>query len=145
MTRYRKLITVLLSLAATLVFICSTGANDKEKTGNPKRHKPVTFNKDVAPILEVFATYQGRYDLGNDRTYIISREGNRFFGQATANPKRELFAVSETKFSIPEIEVQITFVKNEKGEVVELLYERNDGVLYCKRTKGDAPAEKQKL
>ncbi len=102
--------------------------------------------REVAKVpLETFATYLGRYDLGNDRIYIISREGDKFFGQATANPKRELFAVSETKFSIPEIEAQITFVKNEKGEVVELLYERNDGVLHCKRMKDDAPAEKQKL
>ena len=94
----------------------------------------------VAP--EVFATYVGRYDLSNNRTYVVSREGDKFFGQATGNPKRELFALSEVKFSIPEIEAQISFVKNEKGEVVELLYERNDGVLHCKRVKDDAPSEK---
>jgi hypothetical protein len=96
----------------------------------------------VAP--EIFATYEGRYDLGNNRNYIVSREGDKFFGQASGNPKREIFAVSEVKFSIPEIEAELTFVKNEKGEVVELLYERNDAVLHCKRMKDDAPVQKQR-
>jgi Copper type II ascorbate-dependent monooxygenase, C-terminal domain len=100
--------------------------------------------REVARVpIEVFAAYVGRYDLGNNRTYTIGRDGDKFFGQATANPKRQLFAMSESAFSIPEIEAQITFVKNEKGEVVELLYERNDGVLHCKRMKDGAPAEKQ--
>jgi hypothetical protein len=96
----------------------------------------------VAP--EVLASYVGRYDLGNNRIYTIIKEGDKFFGQATANPKRELFAVSDVKFLLPEIEAQITFVKNEKGEISELLYERNEGVLHCKRIKDDAPAAKQR-
>lgn len=101
--------------------------------------KPREVTK-IAP--QVFASYSGRYDQGNGRTYIVSREGDRFFGQATGNPKRELLAVSEVKFSIPEIEAEISFVKNEKGEVVELLYERNEGILHFKRVKDETSSEK---
>ena len=64
---------------------------------------------------------------------MVSREGNRYFGQGAKNPKRELFPASETRFFIPEVESQVTFVKGEKGEVLELLYEQNEGLIHCKR------------
>jgi mono/diheme cytochrome c family protein len=97
--------------------------------------KPAALAKVDPKVLEA---YVGKYDMGNNRTYIITREGNRLFGQATANPRRDLFALSETKFVIPEVESQITFVKNEKGEVVELLYEQDERVTNCKRVKDAA-------
>ncbi|MGE0128233.1 MAG: thiol-disulfide isomerase [Blastocatellales bacterium] len=84
---------------------------------------------------QVFDTYAGKYDFGNNRPYFVTREGSRYFGQAPGNPKRELFPAAETKFFIPEVEAQITFVKNEKGEVAELLYEQNDRVTRVKRVK----------
>jgi len=83
---------------------------------------------------KVLSAYLGQYSL-NDRIYTITTEGNRYFGQATGNPKRELFPVSDVKFMIPEVESQITFVKDEKGEVVELLYEQNDRKVQYKRVK----------
>ena len=92
---------------------------------------------------KVFDTYVGKYELGNNREYVVSREGNRYFGQGTKNPKRELFPASETRFFIPEIESQITFVKDEKGEVVELLYDQNEVQRHCKRVKENAAASQK--
>ncbi|HEU4388914.1 MAG TPA: cytochrome c [Blastocatellia bacterium] len=92
----------------------------------------------------VFDTYIGKYDFGNNRPYFITREGNRYFGQAPNNPKRELFATSATKFVIPEVESQVTFVKGDNGEVTELIYEQNERVVHCKRVKeSPAPEGKQ--
>jgi hypothetical protein len=91
----------------------------------------------VAP--QVFDSYVGKYDFGNNRTYIVTREGARYFGQGPGNPKRELFPVSATRYFIPEVESQITFVRDEKGEVVELVYEQNERAIHCKRLK-EAPA-----
>jgi mono/diheme cytochrome c family protein len=82
---------------------------------------------------KVFDAYVGQYDTGNKRIYTITREGDRYFGQATGNPKRELFAMSDVKFSIPEVDSVVTFVKNEKGEVTEMLYEQNDRTNRWKR------------
>ena len=81
----------------------------------------------------MFDTYVGKYDFGNDRQYVVTREGNRFFGQGAKNPKRELFPASETSFFIPEVESQVTFVKDGKGEVVELIYDQNENARHCKR------------
>jgi hypothetical protein len=52
----------------------------------------------------------------NDSNAQCAWEGNRYFGQAPGNPKHELFPVSAAKYFIPEVESQITFVKDEKGE-----------------------------
>jgi hypothetical protein len=46
-----------------------------------------------------------------------------------------MFPITETKFSIPDFEEQFTFVKDEKGEVIELLVEQNGRVSRCKRVK----------
>jgi hypothetical protein len=92
-----------------------------------------------SPLAKVdpsdFDAYVGKYDFGNNRPYFITREGNRYFGQAPNNPKRELFAASATKFVIPEVESQVTFVKDDKGEVTELVYEQNERVVRCKRVR----------
>jgi hypothetical protein len=63
----------------------------------------------------------------------VSREGDRYFGQAPNNPKRELFPVSETTFFIPEVESQVTFIKDQKGDIVELVYDQNETQRRCKR------------
>ncbi len=91
---------------------------------------------------KVYDAYVGRYDLGNNRIYVVTREGDRYFGQATANPKRELFALSESKFLNPEVEGMLTFIKNDKGEIVEMLYERGEGSARYKRMKDDAAEKK---
>src|SRR5215813_7281769 len=92
---------------------------------------------------QVFDTYAGKYDLGNNRSYSVTREGNRYFGQATGGLKREMFPATETKFFVPEVDSQITFIKNEKGEVVEMLREQGGYVTRCKRVKEGAAGSGQ--
>src|SRR5437870_12596108 len=92
---------------------------------------------------QVFDTYVGKYEFAENRPYFVTREGDRYFGQAPNNPKRELFPFSETRFFVPEVESQITFVKDEKGEVVELLYDQNERVRHCKRAKETQAASRQ--
>src|SRR5262249_52556084 len=92
---------------------------------------------------QAFAKLEGRYDIGNQRTYMISREGDRYYGQP-AGPKgpgvkRELFAVSDLKFLLPDVESQITFVKEPGGAVNECVNESSNGSLSGKRVK-DAPS-----
>jgi hypothetical protein len=100
--------------------------------------KPAALAKVDPKLLE---SYVGQYDMGNKRTYTVIRAGDRLYGQATANPKRDLYALSDRKFSIPEVESLITFVSNEKGEIVELIYEQGERVTRCKRIK-DVTANK---
>src|SRR5262245_66437968 len=86
---------------------------------------------------QLFDTYAGKYDLGGNRSYLVIREGDRYFGK-TGGGQREMFPVTETKFILPEAESQITFVKDDKGEVVEMLYDQNGRVIRYKRIKEGA-------
>ncbi|HYL97574.1 MAG TPA: thiol-disulfide isomerase [Blastocatellia bacterium] len=87
----------------------------------------------------VFASYEGEYRLDEKRIYTISREGDRYFGQASGpkgkGPKRELFAISEGKFTIPEVEAQITFIRDDKGGVSEFAWDADNGTAHCKKVK----------
>jgi hypothetical protein len=84
---------------------------------------------------QVFDTYAGKYDVGNNRAIVVTREGARYFSRTPNGLKPEMFPITETKFSIPDFEEQFTFVKDEKGEVIELLVEQNGRVSRCKRVK----------
>jgi len=83
---------------------------------------------------QVFDTYAGKYDFGGARLYLVTREGNRYFGQAAGVQKHELFPATETKFVAPELDASFTFVKDEKGEV-EMLSEQNGISIRRKKVK----------
>jgi mono/diheme cytochrome c family protein len=116
----------------------------------PVRHGEPTYDEMMMGFMEyvaekpkqparidpqVFDTYAGKYDVGNNRAIVVIREGNRYFYQTPNGLKPEMFPVTETKFSIPDFEEQFTFVKDEKGEVIELLIEQNGRVGRYKRVK----------
>lgn len=92
---------------------------------------------------QVFDAYVGKYEFPNKTQYEVTREGNRYFGQAPKNPKRELFAATDSKFFIPEVESQVTFVKDEKGEVIELIYDQNESQRHCKRVRENAASSQK--
>jgi hypothetical protein len=86
---------------------------------------------------QVFDTYAGKYDFGNNRHYSVTREGARYFGQGPFGNKAELLPVTETRFFIAGYEEAITFVKDEMGEVAAL-FEQNGRVVRCKKVKDSA-------
>jgi mono/diheme cytochrome c family protein len=124
----------------------------------PVRHGEPTYDEMMMGFMEyvaekpkqparidpqVFDTYAGKYDVGNNRAIVVIREGNRYFSQTPGGLKPEMFPVTETKFSIPDFEEQFTFVKDEKGEVIELLVEQNGRVVSCKRVREGAAGSGQ--
>jgi CubicO group peptidase (beta-lactamase class C family) len=92
----------------------------------------------VAP--ELFDAYVGRYELGPDRVMTITREGDRLFAQPTGQPKREFLPESETAFFSETPEAQISFVKNETGEVTHMVIHLGGQELRAKRL--DSPEAK---
>lgn len=85
----------------------------------PKERKAIQLDE---KILEA---YVGEYELAPSFNLTITREGNRLYAQATGQPRIELFAEAETKFYITVVDAQITFVKDEKGQVRELILHQN--------------------
>ena len=47
----------------------------------------------------------------------VTKEGDRLLAQLTGQPKFEIFPRSETEFFWKVVNAQVTFVKNDKGNV----------------------------
>jgi len=82
-----------------------------------------TERKEVSLSPQILASYVGTYELAPTFSIAITLEGNQLMSQATNQPKFPLFAESQTMFFLKVVDAQISFVKNEKGEVTHLILE----------------------
>jgi hypothetical protein len=64
---------------------------------------------------KIYDVYVGRYDIGNNRVYVITREGDKLMTQIAGNPPQELFPETETQFFWQNIRGRLIFVKDEKA------------------------------
>jgi D-alanyl-D-alanine-carboxypeptidase/D-alanyl-D-alanine-endopeptidase len=80
----------------------------------PKEHSQVS----VDPKL--FEGYIGKYELVPN-----TRDGDRLFGQATDQPKFEMFPKSDRDYFLKVVDAQITFLTDDKGKAAELILHQN--------------------
>lgn len=85
----------------------------------PKEHKAIKLE---AKVLDA---YVGEYQVVPGFGLTVSREGDQLFAQATGQGKFELFAETETDFFLKVVDAQITFVKDDKGQVTHLVLHQN--------------------
>src|SRR6185295_2258519 len=79
----------------------------------------------VPQDAKTYDAYLGRYQLDTDLILNVTKEGNTLMGQVDGR-RFELLPATETKFFVRDYDAQImfTFVKDEKGKVTQLLYNR---------------------
>jgi len=66
----------------------------------------------------------GQYQLTPNLILTVTKEDNRLMGQATGQPKVELFPETETKFFMRVVDARIAFAKNEQGQVTGLIFKQ---------------------
>ena len=66
-------------------------------------------------ILEAYA---GRYLLDGRTPVVISKEGDKLMGQPGSSPKAEMVPLSNNTFFVKEANSEVTFERDEKGNVV---------------------------
>ncbi|MFA6312594.1 MAG: serine hydrolase [Sterolibacterium sp.] len=74
---------------------------------------PPPTRRAIALDPRVFDAYVGKYQIAPNSTIVISREGERFFAQATGSAKTEIFSDSATHFYTNDADAEGTFVKNQ--------------------------------
>lgn len=84
---------------------------------------PAQERKEIKVPESVLKTYVGEYEMGPDRILTLTLEDGSLWGQPTGQVKRQLFAESETKFFLKDLNAQITFQK-EKGKVLGMLMDQ---------------------
>ena len=83
--------------------------------------KATAARKAITVTGELLEGYVGKFELAPSFVIAITREGTRLFLQATNQPRFELFAETERKFFLKEVNAQVTFEVDEKGRAVQLI------------------------
>jgi len=69
--------------------------------------------------------YVGQYEVKPGVILTVTKEADRLMAQLTGQPKFDIFPESQNKFFLKVVEAQITFVKDDKGQVSHLILHQN--------------------
>jgi Domain of unknown function (DUF3471)/Copper type II ascorbate-dependent monooxygenase, C-terminal domain len=81
---------------------------------------------------QVLDRYVGSYQLAPNAELEVLRSGSRLFVKSQGK-SIEIFPLSETTFFSKDVDSQITFIKNDKGEVTEFIVTLFDQMVRLKR------------
>jgi len=84
-----------------------------------------TERKEIKVSPEILKQYVGTYELTPKFSLAITLEDGQLTSQGTNQGKVPMYAESETMFFLKLVDAQIEFVKNEKGEVTNLVLHQN--------------------
>jgi hypothetical protein len=65
-----------------------------------------------------YDAYAGRYQLAPQFVLALTREGDRYYAQATGQPKLEIFALDERTFFSNDVDAELRFDDAQAGRVV---------------------------
>ena len=88
---------------------------------------------------KVLDAFVGQYELGPGEVFTIRRDGEKLRAQLTGQPSVPIQPESETNFFYTVVDAQLTFVKDAKGKVTELVLHQN-GNRTAKRISDEVPA-----
>lgn len=80
-----------------------------------------TERSEIKVDPKIMDEYVGEYELAPGFTIAVTRDGDRLMGQATGQPKFEMFAESQTKFFLKVVDAQVTFVRDAGGKVAQMI------------------------
>lgn len=99
-------------------------ANDLTAIAFGAPYKIPAERKAIALDARTLEQYTGQYQLPSGPVINITHEGGKLMRQVGPQPKIELLAASETEFFQKMTDLQITFVKDERGRVTGYLIRR---------------------
>lgn len=94
----------------------------KKSTGNEIDKKPVSEKESITLAKEILVNYVGVYELQPSFQIEIEMQNDRIHAKATGLPPVELFAESENRFFIKEINAQLVFILGANGTVESLIF-----------------------
>ncbi len=95
----------------------------------PKEHKEIELKP------EILKSYEGEYELEPNAIITIRRYGNVLAGSLTGQGEADFFPETESHFFAKVGDFQITFVRDEKGEVTHLIMHYTGQNLSAKKIK----------
>lgn len=108
------------------VYLADKLAPEPPKTAPAER----TAVKVDPAILE---SYAGRYLLDGRTLVVITKEGDKLMGQPGNSPKSEMVPQSATTFFVKAANSEVTFERDEKGNVVRFAMKNDTQTQFAKR------------
>jgi len=93
----------------------------------------VSIPEDVKVDPKVYDLLAGKYELNPQFVITVTKEDDKLFAQATGQPKVELFPKSELEYYLKVVNAQITFVKDENGNIEKLILHQNGQNMAAKK------------
>jgi len=100
-----------------------------QKFDKPKQRTEISLDE------KLMETYVGEYEIASAFKITVMREGDKLFAQATDQPRFQLFAESPTQFFLQVADAQITFVKDDKGAITQLILHQGGQNIPAKKIK----------
>jgi hypothetical protein len=83
---------------------------------------------------DIYDAYVGKYEIDSTAIMSIKRIGDQLYAEA-GGQLLELYPISETVFFSKNSESELSFIKNEKGDVTGFVVTQNDKLVRAKRIK----------
>jgi len=107
----------------------------------PEPPKPAPADRKAVRVdASILESYAGRYLLDGRTLVTITKEGDKLMGQPGNAPKAELIPQSETVFFVKEANSELTFERDEKGNVVRFVMKNDTQSQSAKRLNSLATA-----
>ena len=100
-----------------------------------KSAKPFHTRTEIKVPDDLLARYAGEYQLNPTLILAITKEGSKLFGEATGQPKVELFAETENKFFLKVMDIQMEFLTSDNGQISKLILHQGDKKTEAKKIK----------
>jgi CubicO group peptidase (beta-lactamase class C family) len=81
----------------------------------------------------VYEAYVGEYEIAPGFILKVTKEGDKLMSEASGQPRSELFPETETTFFVKDADATFTFIKDEKGRVVQVNIQRSTRLFQAKR------------
>lgn len=92
----------------------------------------------------IYDSYVGEYEIAPGFILFVTREADKLFSRAlpiptppsmTDQPKSEMFPESDTTFFVKDADAQFTFVRNDKGQVIQVNMQRGTRLFPARKIK----------
>jgi len=91
--------------------------------------------KEIKVDPKLYDAYLGEYERQPGRNFVVFKENDRLFLAYLGRPTIELFPESENKFFVKVIDIQFSFVKDDKGQVIHLILHQEGENIPVKKVK----------
>lgn len=105
---------------------------DAAKPDDKKPSTPIAQAGKADP--KTFDDYVGEYELPIG-ILVLTHEGDKMFGQPKGDSKEELKPEDDGSFLVTNVNARVTFIRDDKGKVVEIVVKLNDQEMKGKKIK----------